>query len=145
MTPSILVGIVSLQFFLSLLQPRSPIWISSLPPGHKMRPAAYTIMEDIVAVDGAGRSAFRKALNIRYESSPIFRRLVFEMTAYWATGGLIFIGVSAAFTFATSLNFAFAATLTWIPVWTLIWLIPAYLWIQHRLTQEKDSFRKHLK
>ena len=141
MTPSILVGSVSVQLFLSLLRPTSPVWLSSLPPGHKMRPAAYYIMEDIVAVDGAGRSAFRRALNVRYESSPIFQRLVYEMTAYWAIGGLIFVGVSAAFTFATSLNFAFGATLTWIPVWTILWLIPGYLWIQRRLAQESDSFR----
>jgi hypothetical protein len=143
MSPSILVGSVALQFFPSLLRPRSPIWISSLPPGHKMRPAAYYIMEDIVAVDGAGGSAFRKALNVRYESSPIFQRIVYEMTAYWATGGLVFVGVSAVFTFTTSLNFAFGATLIWIPVWTILWFIPAYFWIQHRLAQERDSFRKH--
>jgi hypothetical protein len=107
-----------------------------------MRPAAYYIMEDVVAVDGAGGSAFRKALNVRYESSPIFQRLVFEMTAYWATVGLVFVGISAVFTFTTSLNFAFAATLIWIPVWASLCVIPAYFWIQRRLAQERDSFRK---
>jgi hypothetical protein len=98
-------------------------------------------MEDVVAVDGGGRSAFRRDLNVRYESSPIFQRLVYEMTAYWATGGLIFVGVSAAFTFATSLNFAFGATLIWVPVWALLWFIPARFWIRYRLKKEKDSFR----
>ena len=141
MTPSILVGLVGSQFFFSLLQVPSPIWLSSLPPGHKMRPAAYYIMEDIVAVDGAGRSAFRRDLNTRYESSPIFQRLVYEMTTYWATAGLVFIGVSAAFTFATSLNFAFAATLIWVPIWACFCALMAYLWIQRRLTQETNSFQ----
>lgn len=142
MTPSILVAIIGSQLFFSLSRPTSPVWLSSLPPGHKMRPAAYYIMEDVVAVDGAGRSAFRRDLNTRYESSPIFQRLVYEMTAYWASAGIVFIGVNAAFTFATSLNFAFAATLIWIPVWACTCALIAYHWIQHRLAQEITSFQK---
>ncbi|CAF4385871.1 unnamed protein product [Rotaria socialis] len=141
MIPSILVGNVTIQFFVSLLQPPVPIWISSLPPGHKMRPAGYYIMEDIVAVDGGGRSAFRKVLNQRYESSPIFQCLVYEMTVFWATGALVFIGVSVAFAFGTSLNFAFGATLIWFPVWGLLGFLPTVLWVQRRLSQETDSFR----
>jgi hypothetical protein len=141
MVPSILIGSVALQFFFSLLQLPIPIWLSSLPPGHKMRPGAYYIMEDVVAVEGGGRSAFRKALKARYEASPIFRRLLYEMTLYWAIGGLIFVGVSAALTFTTSLNIAFGVTLGWIPVWAVLWSIVARFWIGHRLKQEKASFR----
>ena len=144
MVPSILVGIVVLQLLISLLQFRVPIWISSLPPGHKMRPGAYLIMEDVVAVDGGGGSAFWKALNIRYELSSTFRRLVFEMTLYWAIGGLIFIGVSAALTFTTSLNVAFGATLGWIPIWALVWFILARIWIRCRPAQEEQSFKKKI-
>jgi hypothetical protein len=107
MIPSILVGNVSIQFLFSLIRPRVPISLSSLPPGHKLRPGGYYIMEDVVAVDGGGRSAYRNALNVRYESSEIFQRLVYEMIAYWAIGGLIFVSVNAAFTFTTSFNFAF--------------------------------------
>ncbi|CAF1376079.1 unnamed protein product [Adineta steineri] len=141
MIPSILVGNVSIQCLISLFRPRVPISLSSLPAGHKMRPAGYYITEDVVAVDGGGRSAYRKALNVRYESSVIFQRLIYEMTVYWAIGGLIFVGVNAAFTFATSFNFAFGATLIWIPIWALIWFIPARFWIQYRLRQEKEAFR----
>ncbi|CAF4264403.1 unnamed protein product [Rotaria magnacalcarata] len=141
MIPSILVGNVGIQLFLSLLQPPAPIWISSLPPGHKIRPAGYYIMEDIVAVDGDGGSAYRRALNQRYESSPIFQCLVYEMTMFWAIGGLVFVGVSVAFAFGTSLNFAFGATLIWIPVWALLGFLPAAFWAQWRLSQETDSFR----
>ncbi|CAF2117855.1 unnamed protein product [Rotaria magnacalcarata] len=141
MIPSILVGNVGIQLFLSLLQPPAPIWISSLPPGHKIRPAGYYIMEDIVSVDGDGGSAYRRALNQRYESSPIFQCLVYEMTMFWAIGGLVFVGVSVAFAFGTSLNFAFGATLIWIPVWALLGFLPAVFWAHWRLNQETDSFR----
>lgn len=65
MTPSILVGNVVMQFFFSLFQLRLPIWLSSVPPGEKMRPISYYIMEDVIAVDGANRSAFRRAVNER--------------------------------------------------------------------------------
>ena len=141
MSPSILVGSVSVQFFLSLFGPRLPIWISSIPPGEKMRPGGYYIMEDVVAVDGGGRSAFRKALNVRYTSSPIFRRLILEMTVYWATSGLIFVGVSAVITFTTPLYIAFGVTLGWIPIWPFLCFLVALCWVQRRLVQEKQWFK----
>lgn len=141
MTPSILVGNVCLQFLFSLLQLRIPIWLSSVPPGEKMRPGGYYIMEDVVAVDGGGRSAFRKALNERYQSSAIFRKLIFEMTVYWAIGGLVFVGISAALTFATPINIAFGTTLAWIPIWAIIWFIGAFFWTRYRLKQEEEFFK----
>ncbi len=141
MIPSILVGIVSVQCFVSLFQFRMPIWISSLPPGHKLRPAGYTIMEDVVAVDGGGRSAFRRALNVRYEKSPIFQKIVLEMTIYWGIVGLIFIGVSAAITFTTALKIAFGVTLTWASIWPFFCFIIAQFWIRHRLAQEIEWFK----
>ena len=143
MVPSILVGNVTSQFFLSLLQPRIPIWISSLPPGHQLRPGGYYIMEDVVAVEGGGRSAFRKALNERYDRSPIFRQLVYEMTVYWAIPGLVFIGVNAALTFTTDVTVAFGATLGWIPIWAVIGFLFARLWVRRRLSQEQRSFKRH--
>ena len=140
MTPSILVANVSLQFFVSLLQLHIPIWLSSVPPGEKMRPGGYYIMEDVVAVDGGGRSAYRKALRERYQSSGIFRKLVREMTIHWAVGGLLFIAVNAALTFNLPLNIAFGVTFGWIPIWALTWFIIAFLWIQRRLKQEEEAF-----
>lgn len=140
MIPSMLVGMVSVQLLLSLFRPSAPIWISSLPPGHELRPAGYYIMEDVVAVDGGGRSAYRRALNLRYHQSPIFQRLISEMTIYWSIGGLFFIGISAIFVFLTSLNFAFAATLIWASLWPLFWFIPALLWSKYRLKQELNWF-----
>ena len=100
-------------------------------------------MEDVVAVEGGGRSAFRKALNERYDRSPIFRQLVYEMTVYWAIPGLVFIGVNAALTFTTDVSVAFGATLGWIPIWALIGFLFARLWIRHRLSQEQQSFKRH--
>ena len=106
-----------------------------------MRPGAYYIMEDVVAVEGGGRSAFRRALKERYERSPIFRQLVYEMTVYWAMAGLVFIGVNATLTFTTDVTVAFGATLGWIPIWALIGFLFARLWIRRRLSQEKQSFK----
>ena len=87
---------------------------------------------------------FRRALNVRYEASPIVRQLVYEMTLYWAVGGLIFVGVCAALTFTTSLNIAFGTTLGWIPAWARFWFIVAHFWIGNRLNQEV-SFRTKIR
>lgn len=140
MMPSTLVFVIIIQFIVSLTRIRIPFRLSSMPPNHEIRPAIYYMMEDIVAVDGGGRSAYRRALNERYEKSIVFQRLLRQMTAYWILGGLVFIAVSSAFTFGTDTNFAFGATLIWIPVWALIWIIPAFIWIQHQLIVEKQQF-----
>jgi len=62
-------GEVVISFFMCVSGTKIPFRVSSLPPGTKTRPAIYTIIEDIVAVDGGGGRPFREALNMRYEWS----------------------------------------------------------------------------
>ena len=53
-----------------------------------MRPACYTIAEDIVAVDGKQGDVFRAIWNARYEASPPFRHLLAQMDILWGCSGL---------------------------------------------------------
>ena len=62
--------------------------ISSLAKGELVRPACYTIAEDVVAVDGRQGDAFRAVWNARYEASPPFRRLLAQMDILWGTTGV---------------------------------------------------------
>ena len=53
-----------------------------------MRPAVYTIAEDVVAVDGKQGDIFRAAFNARYEASPEFRQLLAHMDLLWGCSGV---------------------------------------------------------
>lgn len=78
--------------FMTLFSVRLPFRVSSLPRGAIARPSVYTIIEDIVGVDGGGRLDFRERLNERYEASPVFRRMLFRLNAAWGFGAVTLAG-----------------------------------------------------
>lgn len=63
--------------------------VSSLLAGTPTRPLVYTIMEDIVAVDGNGGQQWREALNARYEASPAFRQMLIRLNVFWGFAAVI--------------------------------------------------------
>jgi hypothetical protein len=85
-------GEIVISFIMCLAGFKTPFRVSSLPSGTKTRPAIYTIIEDIVAVDGGGGRPFREALNARYEASPLFRRMLHRLNAWWGFGAVIVAG-----------------------------------------------------
>ena len=74
---------------LRIMRVRAPFRFSSLEKGEPMRPACYTIAEDIVAVDGKQGDVFRAVWNARYEASPPFRHLLAQMDILWGCSGLV--------------------------------------------------------
>jgi hypothetical protein len=73
---------------------RAPFKMSSVPKGGRVRPLVYTLVEDVVAVDGAGEREYRNALMDRYEASTRFRRMIAQQNWFWAVGALaVGIGV----------------------------------------------------
>ncbi|KAF7980692.1 hypothetical protein HWV62_37139 [Athelia sp. TMB] len=101
MAPSILLFSVGLQLLTAALLLAFfpalplPIRLSSLPKGTPLRPATYLIVEDVVAVDGGGGTAFRRAWDARYRASPHMRRLLHRMDAFWGAGALLCAGAVA--------------------------------------------------
>jgi hypothetical protein len=81
----------------SALDLPNPCKISSQPKGAPVRPGTYMVIEDVIAVDtGAGR-AYRKAINDRYEASPMFRKMLWQLNLFWAIPALaVGVGVTAA-------------------------------------------------
>lgn len=66
----------------------APLRLSSIPKGSAVRPGIYTIIEDVIAVDGSGGTAFREALNLRYESSHVFRAMLRRLGLFWSIGSM---------------------------------------------------------
>lgn len=86
---------------------RAPIRISSLPRGSPLRPGIYSIIEDVVAVDGSGGLEFRQRLNLRYQASHHFRKMLHRLTLFWALGSLAAASATTAIIFTTHRNVAY--------------------------------------
>jgi hypothetical protein len=86
---------------------RAPIRISSLPRGSLLRPAIYSILEDVIAVDGSGGLEFRQRLNLRYQASHHFRKMLHRLTLFWAFGAIGIAAGTTAIIFTTERNVAY--------------------------------------
>ncbi|KAK7187658.1 hypothetical protein DPSP01_004495 [Paraphaeosphaeria sporulosa] len=78
---------------------RLPCRFGSVPKGNVLRPAVYYIVEDVVAVDGGGGVEYRGAFCARYESSDVFRRMMFEVSVVWMLWFYILAGLFAVLVF----------------------------------------------
>ena len=66
-----------------------PFTASSMEKGTRpIRPALYTIIEDVVSVDGGGGTAFRTSWDSRYQCSPDTRALLGHLSLFWGCSGL---------------------------------------------------------
>ncbi|KAF8517035.1 hypothetical protein BU17DRAFT_50271, partial [Hysterangium stoloniferum] len=143
--PVALFGFVAAQmvltYFLTLAKVPIPFRTSSLPAGTPCRPGVYTIIEDITAVDGAGGAAFRDRLNVRYESSPLFRKLILDLTLVIGTGFLIQTGLQMPILFLTKEEIFVGASTALLWGWcglSACWAIP---FTSQRLEQERVVWR----
>ncbi|KZP31553.1 hypothetical protein FIBSPDRAFT_849524 [Athelia psychrophila] len=91
MVPSMVLFSVGLQLLTLALLPPAPLpfRLGSVPKGAPLRPGTYLLIEDIIAVDGGGGTAFRAAWNTRYEASAHMRRLLRRMDAFWGAGAVV--------------------------------------------------------
>ena len=85
----------------------SPVRISSLPRGVPLRPGIYSIIEDVVAVDGSGGTEFRQRLNLRYQASHYFRQMLHRLTLFWAAGSCGIAVVSTVLIFTLGRDAAY--------------------------------------
>jgi len=145
MVTSTMLFIMGIQlisaFFLYQARVKIPFRLSSLPAGHVAHPAIFTIIEDIVAVDGGGGERYRMELMARYDASPLFRRMLNRLDAFWGVGAL------------------FAATVVSVLLWTVpeqigywigwsgpfmfaaLWAFLTIRYVQSCLIEERKTWR----
>jgi hypothetical protein len=75
--------LTALSLTLNRLGWKLPFRFGSVDAGNVVRPAIFYIVEDIVAVDGGGGVEYRKAFVARYDDSPIFRRMIWDLSVAW--------------------------------------------------------------
>ncbi|KAB8336826.1 hypothetical protein FH972_021135 [Carpinus fangiana] len=114
---------------------RSPIRISSVPKGEPFRPGIYSIIEDVVAVDGSGGQEFRTRLNARYEASHYFRLMLHRLTLFWSFGAVGAALVTTVLIFTLGRDAAYVVgwvlPCIWAGIWTAI-TIPYVKWCLRR-------------
>lgn len=121
---------------------RAPITISSVKKGSHCRPGVYTIIEDIIAVDGSGNLQFRAALDKRYQASPEFRNMLAKLSLFWSIPGLaIAAGVTAAI-WTVPIGVAFGIGWAVPFVWAAVWAVITVLWVPRMMRQERRAWER---
>ncbi|KAF8494301.1 hypothetical protein JB92DRAFT_2796637 [Gautieria morchelliformis] len=136
-----------LTWFLARANVRFPFQTSSLPADEPTRPAVYFMVEDVTACDGGGGQAFRERLNLRWQASPSFRKLMETLTLYLGLGFIAQTMLQVAILFATDEK-VFVAVSTAV-LWG--WCGASALWAIHytkrALREEKlqwtSGYRQH--
>jgi len=123
---------------------RAPFRVSSVPKGGTLRPALYTLIEDVVAVDGNGGTGYRERLNTRYETSPEFRRLMNNLTYFWMVPALLLDVAVSHLIFWRGINEDTAYVIGWsLPfAWASFWTTMTIYWVRIALDDEKKNWGK---
>lgn len=119
---------------------RVPIRISSLPPYHSLLPLTYTIVEDVIAVDGGGLVEFRQAWRYRYESSSVMRKLLRDLGIFWGVSGIIVAAVciTVAWTTGDNIGYGFGFGIPWL--WAFTATAVTVWWTKHELKRERAEW-----
>jgi len=91
------------------LQVKTPLRLSSTAVGDVVKPGVFTLIEDVVAVDGGGGEEYRIALVKRYKASAAFRRMLGHLNWFWSIGSIATAAGTTVIVFvAEDLNVVFA-------------------------------------
>jgi len=119
---------------------RLPLRISSFPPYVPLPPLTYTLLEDVVAVDGGGHLAFRTALAKRYEHSIRFRKLMRDTAIFWGLTGCVCAAafIAVAWTTTDDIGYGISYGLPWL--WAMIASAITVWWVDKELIKEREEW-----
>ena len=118
----------------------SPVRISSIPRGMRLRPGIYPLIEDICAVDGSGGTEFRRNLDNRYAASQVFRTMLKRLGLFWAIGADCCAMLTVALVFGLDDDLVdYAFTIGWgLPfVWAAPWAAATVFYVRRELKRER--------
>ncbi|KAF8472698.1 hypothetical protein BDZ91DRAFT_715618 [Kalaharituber pfeilii] len=117
---------------------------SSSLAGEQCVPAAFTMIEDVIGVDGRGGGAggFRETLKGRYMQSFRFREMLYKQTLFWGIGSTMGGAVTLALVLAPVVNQYVAYGIGWsLPfVWSGVMAVITTLMVQKDLKLEKEEW-----
>lgn len=129
---------------LRYFQVPAPCRISSIPKGAQLRPCLYSMIEDVVAVDGSGGTEFREALNRRYEASHIFRAMLRRLGVVWAVGAEATAVLTTILVFTLTKDAAYCVGWSLPFVWAGIWTLGTFWYVKRKLAEEKKAWAEEV-
>ncbi|POS68982.1 hypothetical protein DHEL01_v212625 [Diaporthe helianthi] len=135
--PGIYMAFILFWALFSLIPFKTPVRIDSDPKGHRMRPLVYYAAEDFFAVDGWQKKEFRARYRQRYDTSIMFQKMIFELTVWWCSGIIVYIGCLSAIIWNTPFEVAFGLSLGLLFAFIISWSIMTYIYIQIALERER--------
>ncbi|KAH8598335.1 hypothetical protein B0O99DRAFT_59435 [Bisporella sp. PMI_857] len=145
--PAILFCLAGPIYFLSLYNAfgwKAPFRISSTHKGEKVLPGLYYVVEDIVAVNSRGGRPFREGLAARYNASPIFRKMIRDLSWFWSISGIL-VGIACTIVVCiqevpkeVSYGIGWGVPFLWAGIWAAI-TVP---WVQSVMRKEKNAWEE---
>lgn len=102
-----------------------------------MRPGIYSIIEDVVAVDGGGERAFRDQLNARFEASHYFRQMLHRLTLFWGLGAAGIATLTTILIFTIDREAAYCVGWILPFFWAGVWTACTFPYVKRCLREEK--------
>lgn len=117
---------------------KAPFRMSSTERGEKLPIALFTMIEDIVAVEGGGGREYRAALKKRYQASERFREMLWVLCLIWGVAGVLAAGVTCAVVFTIPRDAAYGFGWSFPFLWAAIMAVWTIKFVQKRLKQEEE-------
>ncbi|THH29227.1 hypothetical protein EUX98_g4977 [Antrodiella citrinella] len=119
---------------------RLPFRVSSFPPYHPLPPLTYTIVEDVIAVDGGGLLDFRQAWRHRYETSRVMRKLLRDVGMFWGISGVLIATacIVVAWTTTDDIGYGIGYGIPWI--WAFACSAVTIRWVRGELERERREW-----
>lgn len=129
--------------FLTQYRFHLPFHMSSTPKGSLWRPALLAMLEDSGAIEGRCELAFRQAVMARYEASPLFRRMMLNLSWLWGVGFLA-IAIVTTVLIMTIQNDHIAFGVGWgLPyVWAAIYTLGTVVFVKRSLKEERRLWNR---
>lgn len=126
--------------FMRYFEMPAPCRISSIPKGAQLRPGIYSMIEDIVAVDGSGGTDYREALNKRYEASHTFRAMLRRLGLFWSIGAEAMAVLCTILVFTLQRDAAYAVGWAAPFIWAGVWTLATFWYVKKKLRDEKTAW-----
>jgi len=116
-----------------------PFRFGSTEKGHVLKPAVFYIVEDVVAVDGAGKREYREAFNARYNASPVFRDMIWTLSVVWMLWFYVFAVLFTVLVFTLPVEAVYAVG--WAGPFPLAGILAVWTtyYVKGQLRREKDD------
>lgn len=118
-----------------------PFDMSSTPSGYPFRPALLAIIEDSASIEARGELAARLAVIKRYESSPLFRKMIERLNWFWGIGCMVVAIITTILIFSLEENVAFGVGWGLPYISAAVFVSVSIVFVKASLKEEKRVWR----